>query len=265
MDDDEEDSGGAGWIVSYADLMTLLFATFVVLYGLKPEGETKAFLGVASSIREAFMEVPDDIPLVSKYGPIIKGKDIFKFWRGDADHKPIVKKYNRTEYALNIINKDFDTVRNVVDSVRKKMDTGSDGSKATTTSPITVIKSGDFIQIRLMSSVFYTPGTYRLKRKAIRELAPLVETLINTERKIHIAGHTDNIPVDGEFSNWEISSLRASFMARYFIDYYDFPPGRISAGGYADTKPIFSNETPEGRDGNRRVELMVKYDDVAEE
>lgn len=258
MEEEEEEAGGAGWIVSFADLMTLLFATFVVLYGIKPEGETVAFLGVVSSIREAFVEIPDDIPIEEKKGPIILGKAVFKHFRGDQNKPPVIKKYKRSQFALNVINQDLEKVRNLIEMMSKNK-AGSLRSKAKE-SPVSVHESEDGFTLKLVSSYFYKPGAYRMDNKAIRKLKPVAEMLKEINQNVVIEGHTDSSPVNGEFSNWEISALRASFLARYFVNYYDFPAKKISAAGYADKKPLFNNRTRQGRKMNRRIEIKVKYD-----
>jgi chemotaxis protein MotB len=76
---------------------------------------------------------------------------------------------------------------------------------------------------------------------------------------VRIEGHTDNIPIHtAEFdSNWELSTARATRMARLFLELKALPPERISAAGYAEFHPIATNETAEGRAENRRVDLVV--------
>ena len=76
--EEEEEGGGAGWLVSYADLMTLLFAAFVVLYGITPQGESTEILGIIASIRESFVEIPDELPESFRDKESFKGKMIFK-------------------------------------------------------------------------------------------------------------------------------------------------------------------------------------------
>jgi chemotaxis protein MotB len=73
-----------------------------------------------------------------------------------------------------------------------------------------------------------------------------------------VEGHTDSIPISTEKfpSNWELSTTRASSIVRYFIA-KSINPDRLKASGYADTKPIASNATPEGRAQNRRVEIVI--------
>lgn len=71
-------------------------------------------------------------------------------------------------------------------------------------------------------------------------------------------GHTNSIPISTEKfpSNWELSTARASSIVRYFIA-KGINPERLKVSGYADTKPIASNATPEGRAQNRRVEIVI--------
>ena len=114
---DEEEEEGAGWIVSFADLMTLLFAAFVVLYGLKPEGigDAVKVITATAAIRETFNETPDEIPEDRRSGPTLQGQAVFEFFKGDTTAKPIIKKKARTENVLNIINKDMKQIKRVID------------------------------------------------------------------------------------------------------------------------------------------------------
>ena len=74
-------------------------------------------------------------------------------------------------------------------------------------------------------------------------------------------GHTDNTPISGRYpSNWELSTARATTVLRELIEGHGISPARLQAAGYADERPVASNDTPEGRAANRRVELVVLAD-----
>jgi chemotaxis protein MotB len=90
-------------------------------------------------------------------------------------------------------------------------------------------------------------------------LRRLAASLGRSPYDLRIEGHTDNVPIhNAEFdSNWELSSARATRIARIFLDMKAMPADRLSAAGYAEFHPVASNNTPEGRAQNRRVDLVV--------
>ena len=262
---DEEDEGGAGWIVSFADLMTLLFAAFVVLYGLKPEGVGDAVkvIQATASIRETFSDTPDEIPEDRRTGPSPQGKSTFQYFKGEIPVKPIIKRYKRSVNVMNIINKDMMQTKRVVDlKLQDETKLNKRRSKdPNDTQGVSVHKDTNGYVVRLISSYFYGPGEYKVKVKDLRKLKMLGSVLKGHGKRISIEGHTDNQPQVGPYSNWELSALRASFVAKYFVSQMEFSPDRVKTAGYADTKPIAPNSTPEGRKINRRVEIRVEYDE----
>jgi chemotaxis protein MotB len=76
---------------------------------------------------------------------------------------------------------------------------------------------------------------------------------------LRVEGHTDNVPIrTSEFkSNWELSVMRATEVVRYLVERHKFPPDKISAAGYAEYRPIASNDSPKNRGLNRRIEMII--------
>ncbi|MFC1594414.1 flagellar motor protein MotB, partial [Candidatus Omnitrophota bacterium] len=76
---------------------------------------------------------------------------------------------------------------------------------------------------------------------------------------IAVEGHTDNVPIrySGWLSNWELSSARALSVLHFLIDEGGINPERLSANGYGEFHPVVSNDTPEGQQQNRRVEIVI--------
>src|SRR5580704_9285272 len=113
--------------------------------------------------------------------------------------------------------------------------------------------------ISLREAGFYDSGSTTPHPGSIGSIDSIVSVLRPTPYDIRIEGHTDNVPIHtGEFaSNWELSTARATRMARLFIERFDFQPGRLAAAGYAEYHPVTGNDTSEGRGQNRRVDIIV--------
>ena len=117
----------------------------------------------------------------------------------------------------------------------------------------------DGLVISLREAGFFDSGSATPKPEALPTLRQIAERLGATPYDVRIEGHTDNVPIhNAEFdSNWELSSARATRIARLFLEMKAIPPDRISAAGYAEFHPVASNDTAEGRAENRRVDLVV--------
>lgn len=261
---DDDAPPAAGWLVSYADLMTLLFTAFVVLWALKKEGsgendaERKA---MASMIREAFTVIPDEIPDVESEEPTEESKVVFTFFRGETATPPITQKFRRSDKAIPVINRDMQKVVDKIEIIlnekkRPDIDPTPDKEK-----PISVLPDKDGFTVRLLSSYFFKSGEYKLNKEAYQQVVEIGKTLRELDKKIRIEGHTDGRPSEGTFSNWELSSLRAGAIAKVFLKENKFDPSRVSTAGYAETRPIATNRTAQGRKLNRRVEIRVEYDE----
>jgi chemotaxis protein MotB len=122
---------------------------------------------------------------------------------------------------------------------------------------ITVEARGNGALIRLGGETF-EPASRILSIAARDTLFRVGEFLRASDYLISVAGHTDDIPISTTVypSNWELSAARAIEVAEIFLR-VGIPGERISAVGYAETKPVADNATPEGRQQNRRVEIFV--------
>ncbi len=117
------------------------------------------------------------------------------------------------------------------------------------------VKGG--ISVVLPESLVYQSGSVDIIHKDM--LRDLGEKLKPVAGSIRVEGHTDSIPVsNGPFpSNWELSTQRAVNVVKFLANECGIDPRNLSAAGYADSRPVASNDSPEGRALNRRVNLIV--------
>ena len=106
---------------------------------------------------------------------------------------------------------------------------------------------------------FFNSGSATPKPQTLDTLSQIAASLSHTPYDLRIEGHTDNIPIHSSAfdSNWELSTARATSIARVLLALKAMPPDRLSAAGYAEFHPVASNETADGRAQNRRVDLIV--------
>ena len=250
------------WLVSFADMMTLLFAVFVVLYALKEEGAKDSQVEqAAASIQEAFNEVMEDIPENRRVGPTNAGFGVFENEKGDQEQKDTENKYPGSSSYSQIIGKEMRKVSELIDmrlyGNKRFRELKAEGQARI----ISIHRDRDGFRVRLLASHFFNPGSYKIRnRLALEELAEVAKVMKELNRPITIEGHTDNVPFEGTGSNWDLAALRASNVLKFFLRKTDFDPDKLSAAGYADTRPVASNATSESRALNRRIEIKVQYD-----
>ena len=115
--------------------------------------------------------------------------------------------------------------------------------------------------ITFVAEVLFDSGKDQLRPASLETLEKISSVLKTTVKdlSIGIEGHTDNIPIkhSGWKSNWELSAARALSVLHYLIDSQAIKPQRLSATGYGEYHPIISNDAPESRKKNRRVEIVI--------
>ena len=124
---------------------------------------------------------------------------------------------------------------------------------------ITVIPQQDGVRFRISNDILFGSGEAVLSTEGVRQLENLVPLLADTDYQVTVAGHTDSLPIQTPRfpSNWELSSARAGSVVRLFEN-AGVPRNRLQAAGYADTRPLFRNDTELGRSRNRRVEIILE-------
>lgn len=115
--------------------------------------------------------------------------------------------------------------------------------------------------ITFLAEIFYNPGKADIKEQGFETLQKVAAVLNEkvSESNIAIEGYTDNDPIkySGWKSNWELSTARALGVLHYFVDECSVDPNRVCVVGYGEFKPVASNETKEGKQQNRRVEIVI--------
>jgi len=118
------------------------------------------------------------------------------------------------------------------------------------------------IVITFVAEVLFDSGKADLKPDG-KNMLKKVASVISQEaadNEIGIEGHTDNVPIklSGWKSNWELSAIRATSVLHYLISDCGLKPNNLSATGYGEYRPVKSNNTKEGKQANRRVEIIIK-------
>lgn len=248
------------WLVSYADMVTLLFAVFVVLYAIQIAGQKNQDKKVAGSMQESFNTPLDDIPVDRRVGPAEMGVGIFDHFRGDATRPTIIPKYPGSPGRIKMIDDEMARVKMVIEERlygKNKVPESKPGFERI----VSVVRTQKGFKLQLLAKHFFDSGKVEVAPGALKELDEVARVLKDLGRPVNIEGHTDSMPTGkDEMGNWELSTLRAVSVLRYFNRKHNFPYKSLSASGYADTRPVALDGTASGRQLNRRIEIHVEYD-----
>ncbi len=242
----EEHENHERWLVSYADFITLLFAFFVVMYAISSINEGKYKI-LSDSIVEAFKSAPTSEKIIyvqapTPQGAVESGKPIAQIIPMQKPDTPAdTEKQQRRE-----------NMKSVANDLLKVMEPLVKGGQ------VKVTESNRGITIEINASLLFETAKADLNPASAEVLNAVAKVLATDTHQIQVEGHTDNLPMKSPVfpSNWELSSARASSVIRLFAD-NGVGGDRLVAIGYADNRPVDSNDTPEGRARNRRVKVMI--------
>ncbi len=128
----------------------------------------------------------------------------------------------------------------------------------------------DRLTINMVDRVLFDSGQAQVKPAGVKVLKQVSDILKKVnDKQIRIEGHTDNVPIRGKLkerypTNWELSTARATNVVRYLIEEGGVDRATLSAVGYADNRPVASNDGEDGRSANRRIEIVLYPKDLSE-
>ena len=234
------------WLVSYADFMTLLFATFVVLYALS-QINVNEFKKIEESIRKAFsvQSILDGGSGVMSQGETVLDASS----AADSVIDSLMLEFISQKYE----QESYEQIKKEVDNLNKSGELSGVTAKIDERGLVIVVSDKDLL---------FKSGSAELTDEA-KKILEKVGKLIVEKFAMHIIkveGHTDNMPISGGRypSNWELSSARASAIVRFLIDRFKILPNLMAAVGYAETRPAEKGTDASALAKNRRVEIVVQ-------
>lgn len=234
------------WLISYADFITLLFAFFVVMYGISSVNQGK-YRDLTTSLGTAFggenpglAKADSESPQQSAGGAHKTAAALPPFPLTRLRNERLRREQERmTAIAINLAN----TLSPLISAGKLR-----------------VLQNNQGVRIDINDRLLFEPGSADLSPSAREPLMQIAQTLAEDHHALQIEGHTDNTPIHNAsfFSNWELSAVRASTVVRMLAD-SGIAENRLSAVGFGSSQPLADNETAEGRAGNRRVSILLLY------
>lgn len=230
------------WMVSYADFVTLLFAFFVVMYATARIDES-APQRVSESVREALKEDSFRAMVAALMEENVRNPGTFSV--NPSNHKKsTASKADAVLLEQFLPSMDF-LSRELAEEIKKEQ------------VQIRLTRQGLVISLR--QAAFFPSGQDVIAPETYDAIGKVAETIAKLPNHVRLEGHTDSIPIhNGQFrSNWHLSTARAISMLDLLTGEFKVPGAKFTVAGYADTIPVDSNESDDGRRRNRRVDIVV--------
>ncbi|MBX2879299.1 MAG: OmpA family protein [Granulosicoccus sp.] len=261
--DDDEEEGGAGWIMTFADLMSLLMCFFVLLLSFS-EMDIQKYKQVAGSMKHAFgiqREIKSDV--------IPKGTSMItdKFSPGKPDPDSLLQQMRQqtTDDLKEILEVDTFEISKEANDLAKLLK--EELEKEIKEGILDVILEGSSVSVRIREKDSFPSGKAALNASFYPILEKVAQVLNQSGGQIIVGGHTDSVPISTiEFpSNWVLSAARAATVVHFLVDGRLDDTSRIELRAYADTRPVVevdpdADSSQASQAKNRRIEVVVKFD-----
>ena len=266
----EEDHGNhERWLLTYADMITLLMVLFIVLFAISVV-DKKKFAELADGLAHQFGGAAKVLPAGTGVldggrtasadlgqlanNPSLPIAAIQQSRPGQPGDVAVTTASQRAAAHQQLLEQEKQALAGAKQQIEAAL-----RAKGLQNSVSFAVTSRGLVVSIVTDQVLFDTGQAELKpvgKQVLDAIAPALRTLPND---ISIEGHTDDVPIAGPpfASNWELSAVRATTVLRYLVDADGLQRDRMSATGYADTKPVVPNDTPAHRAQNRRVEVVV--------
>lgn len=253
--EEEKSQGAPEWMVTYSDMVTLLLCFFVLLYSMAVIDQQK-FEQVAESLRNAFL---------SSGGEIFEhnsGKDVMDMLN-DSDESSLND--SNIEDGNNLDdNLDDDLAAKLEAEKKQKMEEFIEEIKEyidemDLDEHVKVIEEEEQVILRIDSVILFDLGKADIKESGKDTLRDVGKLLKEIDTEVVVQGHTDNLPINTTLfpTNWELSTKRATNVVLFLVEESNLDPHKLTATGNGEFRPIAPNDTPENRQKNRRVDIVV--------
>ena len=262
--EEEEHENHERWLVSYADMVTLLMCLFIVLYAISQVDKAK-FAALASGLSQSFGApitaltntnsgdaVLDSLPSPADIeAGIANGQSTSQQQVDAAAAQAAVQRAQQVQAEATGA---YDQLA----AVRERIDQALTAAGYAGAAKFQIDERGLVVHI-VSDGVLYDAESAALRTDGVRVLNAIAPQLAALPNQVRIEGHTNSIPVTpgGQYpSNWELSTDRATTVVRYLIS-RGMPANHLSAVGYADTQPLVPDSDPSAVTVNRRVDIVV--------
>lgn len=258
----KEKAGVPAWVMTFADLMTLLMCFFVLLLAFS-EMDAARFKQLSGSMKEAFgVQAEVEARTIPKGTSVIAQE--FSPGKPDPTAANQIRQYtiDSSKNSLDALSKADKTIEEAAKQalrIRKALQQEiDDGSVA-------VQVDGATVTIRILEKASFSSGRADIRRDFLPVLRKIAKLVVTKNGVVTVSGHTDNIPISTPRfrSNWELSTSRAVSVAHELLKDSELDERRLVVAGHADTRPQIDNDTDENRAKNRRVDISVTRDNEA--
>ncbi len=259
MDDEAppESGGVPAWVMTFADLMTLLMCFFVLLLAFS-EMDAAKFKLLSGSMKNAFgVQAQVEVDAIPKGTSLIATE--FSPGRPEPTPMPVVEQetINSDKNTLDLVNpeeREEDEAEEEAERLREAL------KEEIEEGLVAVETDGSRVIIHVLEKGSFRSGDATVERAFLPTLEKIAGLVAEADGLIRVAGHTDPVPISNPRfrSNWELSAARAVSVAHELLKEDTLDPQRIAVTGHADTRPQVANDTSEGRARNRRVEIRIE-------
>jgi chemotaxis protein MotB len=253
----EEHSSHEAWAIPYGDLVTLLLAFFVVMYAISSVNDGKYRL-LSDSLNAAFRGTP------STMAPVQVGEK--QVGSGADIRMSIVQQVTLQGQPRSLLNPPNPVLAGVDERTRQLREMAEEVEQAMgpliDSGLVAVRRHDDFIEVEIKTDILFRSGVATVSTGASPVLAQLAGTLRPFTNPIRVEGYTDDRPIrTAAFpSNWELSAARAASVVHLLTD-NGINPARLAVVAYGEHRPLRPNDSPEARNANRRVVLVILSSD----